>query len=968
MEVLKDYPSEIDIGNSMESFQKGMDLQKHLFHNQIDQLRNIVVTQCKLTGVNPLSQEMAAGALSINIGKRPRDLLNPKALKYMQAVFSIKDAISKKELREIGALFGLTVTQVREYFAGQRSRVRRIVRLSREKAIRTSATKEIQDGVSADADLMHPIDPTPLSSIGPSNAEEVPSCSNQDEVLPGLGESERHFVENIFSSMCKEETFSGQVKLMDWILQIENPLILGWFLMKGGVMILATWLSQAASEEQTSVVSAVLKVLCHLPLNKAVPAHMSAVLQGVNKLRFYRLPDISNRARVLLSKWSRMFAKSQALKKPNGVRTAGGSQPDIDLSGRLGELVGDGSWQSSVDDHDILALSYVGPDDTRKVETLEAVKLLTASSDDTNKKLILGTSTAHNKERRKVQLVEQPGQKAGSKSQPVKAVLANQRRPITADEIQKAKMRAQFMQSNKRKTEGPNKPSLLTNDLLSASEAYLRPKLEAQKKARLLPPKSSTKQVECPSDHKPTFDQKETLLEKCRRVQIPWRAPPEIQLIAEVGAGESSKELEGQRNRIHREKETIYRMLHEVPPNPKEPWDIEIDYDDTLTPEIPIDQLPDSDGADHVPENLNDSSADHSTSSQAEPDLELLAVLLKNPDLVFALTSGQASGLSSEDTVKLLDLLKSSGGEALLNGQASGKSEEVKVEVSLPSPTPTRNVEVSLPSPTPPSRFEVSLPSPTPSTNPGPSGWTTTQAAKNPFTRHTMAVQDSAVVTTAVITSDRPQNGCTLQPQFASTAPAVVPSLPQYRSSQTQILGPVTHSPSLIPENHLTFYAPNPAQNPPTMNSSIIPSYTRQTRPRIHSHPQPEQYPLHEDSSNTEMVKARHGLSHNLPFNNHVTQNVYNTPIMTGGQPDPTWENNSYCTGGQKGYELRNPENSPGPMRYPPEHHHGHGWSYPEQRERGYGPPDRLSRHQSWRGSSGGGGVNRRWNGGDRRR
>lgn len=87
-------------------------------------------------------------------------------------------------------------------------------------------------------------------------------------------------------------------------------------------------------------------------------------------------------------------------------------------------------------------------------------------------------------------------------------------------------MRAQFMQSNKRKTEGPNKPSLLTNDLLSASEAYLRPKLEAQKKARLLPPKSSTKQVECPSDHKPTFDQKETLLEKCRRVQIPWRAPP----------------------------------------------------------------------------------------------------------------------------------------------------------------------------------------------------------------------------------------------------------------------------------------------------------------------------------------------------------------------------------------------------------------------------------------------------------
>lgn len=40
-----------------------------------------------------------------------------------------------------------------------------------------------------------------------------------------------------------------------------------------------------------------------------------------------------------------------------------------------------------------------------------------------------------NKERRKVQLVEQPGQKTASKSQPINAAPANQRRPITADEI-----------------------------------------------------------------------------------------------------------------------------------------------------------------------------------------------------------------------------------------------------------------------------------------------------------------------------------------------------------------------------------------------------------------------------------------------------------------------------------------------------------------------------------------------------
>ena len=103
-----------------------------------------------------------------------------------------------------------------------------MVRLSREKAIRAGTDKELQDGVTADSDLMLPINPTPLTTVGPSDAEEASSSSNQDEVLPGLGESERKFVENIFSSMCKEETFSGQVKLMEWILQMENPSVLCW--------------------------------------------------------------------------------------------------------------------------------------------------------------------------------------------------------------------------------------------------------------------------------------------------------------------------------------------------------------------------------------------------------------------------------------------------------------------------------------------------------------------------------------------------------------------------------------------------------------------------------------------------------------------------------------------------------------------------------------------------------------------
>lgn len=88
-------------------------------------------------------------------------------------------------------------------------------------------------------------------------------------------------------------------------------------------MILSAWLTEAAGEEQTSVLHIILKVhidpsildrwpiisffmpeyccsngcfgyqvLCHLPLHKAIPVHMSAILQSVNSLRFYRTPGV----------------------------------------------------------------------------------------------------------------------------------------------------------------------------------------------------------------------------------------------------------------------------------------------------------------------------------------------------------------------------------------------------------------------------------------------------------------------------------------------------------------------------------------------------------------------------------------------------------------------------------------------------------------------------------------------------
>ncbi|XP_057484483.1 homeobox protein LUMINIDEPENDENS-like [Actinidia eriantha] len=800
MEVLKENQLELAVYESKPSFQGLLDSQQELLHSQIDHLHNIVFTQCQLTGVNPLSQEMAAGALSIKIGKRPRDLLNPKAVKYMQSVFSIKDAISKKESREVSALFGVTVTQVRDFFTSQRTRVRKFVRLSRDRALRSNASKEalmntdpsmpsglvqdgvpmntdplmtsglvqhgipmntdpamptglLQDGVPMNTDPTIPIYPVPLNCVGSSSSGGRPSCSTQEETLPGLDESDRHFVDNIFSFMRKEETFSGQVKLMEWILQIQNFSVLYWFLTEGGVMILATWLSQAASEEQTSVLHVILKVLCHLPLHKALPVHMSAILQSVNSLRFYRTSDISNRARVLLSRWSKLFA--QAMKKPSAVKSSTDTQNKMLLKQSISEIMGNESWHSRMDvSEDAHARSFEGSENLRKLEPLQPLKLLLASAYDSSKKLVRGISSSQTRERRKVLLVEPPGPKSAGRSlQVARLVTPSQERPLSADDIQKAKMRAQFMQSkygkasaasgegNQGKTEGPTKifPPL-ARTLFSASKAHVRPRVEEPKDPVILPSQVSIQQ-EAPCGNKMNLETNEPLWKKCQRVQIPWRTPAEIRIhdAWRVDTGENSKEVEVQRNRIRREKETFYRTSQEIPSDPKEPWDCEMEYDDTLTPEILTEQLPDCDGGEAAvsprenkisavapPAPAESTLAQSSNGRMPEPDLELLAVLLNNPELVFALTSGQGCGnLSSEETVKLLDMIKANGVVAV------SRSQSISVSTGLGG----RNAEENV---------QVSLPSPTPSSDPVTCGWRP-EISRNPFSRQSATANRETV-------------------------------------------------------------------------------------------------------------------------------------------------------------------------------------------------------------------------------
>lgn len=139
-------------------------------------------------------------------------------------------------------------------------------------------------------------------------------------------------------------------------------------------------------------------------------------------------------------------------------------------------------------------------------------------------------------------LVDQPAQKtAGRRDHVTRAVPANQGRPISVDDIQKAKLRALYQQSKNGKNpspstesiKGPSKSPLFRAGIspskspMSSSDHNLRPKIEEYKRTVIVSSKIPSK-LESPIDPKLRLNPKETLLEKCKRVQIPWKKPPGI--------------------------------------------------------------------------------------------------------------------------------------------------------------------------------------------------------------------------------------------------------------------------------------------------------------------------------------------------------------------------------------------------------------------------------------------------------
>ncbi|XP_075492217.1 homeobox protein LUMINIDEPENDENS-like isoform X2 [Primulina tabacum] len=881
---------ESSTGNQLElvvskraSYQEFLEAQNDLFQTQIGKLQKIVATQCKLTGINPLSQEMAAGALSIKIGKRPRDLLNPKAVQYLQLVFSIKDAVSKRETREISAQFGVTASQVREFFAGQRSRIRNFIRLSGEKADRSRTCDESHDETPSISNPNVSAEPVPIDTVAP-NSHEASSRSMQPEV-----------------------------KLLEWILQIETISVLHWFLVEGGVMILATWLSQAAMEEQTSVLNIVLKVLCHLPLRKALPVHMSAILQSVNKLRFYRVSDISNRARILLSTWSKMFASSQSSNKLNGNKSVGDAQDEMLLKQSIKEVMGNETWDSNVDYSEAdLKITNGNANSFRKLGSPQKLRLLASSGEEYNKRR--GVMSSQMRERRKVKMVEPPGQRiVANSSHIVKSTPATHSRPLSADDIQKAKMRTQFMQSKSTKSDDNSQVKSDSPPNCSTSQSSVLQSIPIPVRGDLGERRELVNAVSKVSNIRETTHSnlEEPPWKRIKRTPFTWRTPREVNIRESwlVGTGESSKEVEVQKNRIRREREIIYRTIQEIPTNPREPWDREMDYDDTLTLEIPIEQLPDVEPLETPQVSVNGcegSVAAVSTTlcdaggSVPEPDLELLAELLKNPELVYALTSGQAGDLSSNETVKLLDMIKVNGVTSVSNFAGLGAKGDDKVEVSLPSPTPSSDLV--------PNGLKRDL-------------------TRNPFSRQHTTAKGSAHFPGAPVFVTHPPPVSTLQSTIQSQqhtnilmhnkSSSVHHLAPEMMLNQNTAINSNRASPSLLRVENFGNIDMS-ARSLGISSTRVLPTPTSAP-----SHPQ---LPYTRESTGPHSLTTRLGYETiNYHQKNPTINNVRTGAHVHAAVPTGTWER--YERAGRPEFESWSPENSPHRR-----HEYIPGQNYPESR------------------------------------
>ena len=180
-------------------------------------------------------------------------------------------------------------------------------------------------------------------------------------------------------------------------------------------------------------------------------------------------------------------------------------------------------------------------------------------------------------------------------------------------------------------------------------------------------------------------------------------------------AGDASKELGFQAVRVKREEEANYSDLLSIPDNPKDLWDEEPLYDDTLTPEIPIEVLEISSSKASSPTAVVNQVVEYNPLTNGtlpaakmlgEPqvantntyggaqqigdaasghDPNLLALLLSNPHLVSQLASQQKGDGSLAGLSALLAL-----------GNVACQSAPTQAREVLSQPTNNSNVSVQL--------------------------------------------------------------------------------------------------------------------------------------------------------------------------------------------------------------------------------------------------------------------------------
>lgn len=182
-----------------------------------------------------------------------------------------------------------------------------------------------------------------------------------------------------------------------------------------------------------------------------------------------------------------------------------------------------------------------------------------------------------------------------------------------------------------------------------------------------------------------------------------------------VVAGDASKELGFQAARVKREEEEIFSDLLSIPDNPKDLWDEEPLYDDTLTPEIPVEVLENSPskassppavvnqvveynfvsngtipapkvlGEPHVASTNTYGGAQQIGDAASGHDPNLLALLLSNPQLVSQLASQQKGDGSLAGLSALLAL-----------GNVACQSAPTEAREVLSQPTINSNVSLQL--------------------------------------------------------------------------------------------------------------------------------------------------------------------------------------------------------------------------------------------------------------------------------